>query len=206
MIKLSILTPMYNTAQYITKALDSIPRRDDIEVLVRDNASTDDSLALVKQYKKDHPELNLKVFANKTNKGIAYSVNKLLSGAQGKYYHVLDSDDYLYTEKYNEVIDAIDGEYDIYYINLKTNDGTILEVDPKSEICPVANTTKIVRREFASGLKHQEDRVYDSDWFFNRDLLARNPKCKYTRVTAYHYNYPREGSIMDEYFKSLGFR
>jgi len=194
---------MYNTAPFIKKALDSIPRRNDIEVLIRDNASTDGSLGIVKQYKKDHPELNLMIYANEVNHGFAYSFNLLMESAQGEWYHALDTDDYLYTQKYNEAIEQLSDDYDVVYINLETNDGEILVVNPLNACSPVANTTKFVRREFAKGLKHREDRVHDSDWFFNADLLARNPRRKYTDITAYHYNYPREGSIMDIYFKGL---
>lgn len=203
MIKVSILTAMYNTAPFIEKALDSIPRRDDIEVLVRDNASTDGSLEIVKRYRDTHPELNLMIFANEENRGFSYSFNLLMESAQGEWYHALDSDDYLYTVEYNKAIDMLDDEHDVVYINLKTNEGDILVVDPNNPYSPVANTTKFVRMEFAKGLKHREDRIMDADWFFNADLLARNPRRKYTGITAYHYNYPRTGSLMDLYFRGL---
>lgn len=203
MIKLSVLMAMYNTAPYIEKALDSIPRRDDIEVLIRDNASTDGSLEIVEQYKKGHPNLNLMIFANEENRGFAYSINLLMESAQGEWYHTLDSDDFLYTGEYNKAIEELSDDYDVVYINLRTNGNDILVVDPNNVCSPVANTTKFVRREFAKGLKHREDRIHDADWFFNADLLARNPRCKYTGIIAYHYNYPRSGSLMDLYFKGL---
>ena len=187
MIKLSICIPLWNQEKLIVKALDSIPRRDDIEVIVRDDASTDRSLAVARQYKAEHPDLNLR-------------------GLHGLITELLGNDDYLYTDKYNEVIDMIDGEYDIYYINLRINDGSLIVVDWKSSTCPVADTIKFVRTSFAKGLRYREDRIVDGDAIYNGELLARNPKCKFTNITAYHYNYPRKGSVMDNYFKSLGFR
>ena len=33
------------------------------------------------------------------------------------------------------------------------------------------------------------------DWYFAEELLTRNPKIVYSNVMAYHYNYPREGSL-----------
>lgn len=203
-VKLSILMLVWNTADYVIKALDSIPRRNDIEVLVDDNASTDNSLALIQQYQKDNPELNMTVFARKEESGFSKSLNRLMDLASGEYYHTLDSDDFLYTEEYNRVVDMIDGEYDVYFINLKINNGDILVVDHTSSAYPVSNTTRLVRKSFVEGLRHREDRTYDADWFFNQDLLARKPKCKYTGITAYHYNYPREGSAMDLHYKSIG--
>ena len=54
MIKLSILTPVWNQEELVIKGLDSIPRRDDIEVIVRDDGSTDNTLANLKKYKAEH--------------------------------------------------------------------------------------------------------------------------------------------------------
>lgn len=202
-IKLSICIPLWNQEDLIVKALDSIPRRPDIEVIVRDDASTDRSLEVAKQYKEDHPNLNLRVYANEKNCGVTGNSNRLLDDISGEYYHFLGNDDYLLTDEYNRVIDMIDGEYDIYYINLRINDGTLVLVDWDSDICPVADTIKLVRRSFAEGLRYREDRVVDGDAIYNKELLDRKPKCKFTGITAYHYNYPRRGSIMDLYFRGI---
>lgn len=196
-LKLSVLIPVWNQEELIIRALDSIPRRDDIEVLVRDDSSDDGTLAAVRQYKKNNSDLNLNVFSNRSNKGFGYTVNKLVAGATGEYIYIMDSDDFLYTEKFNYVVDHLTGEYDVVFVNLQTNDGTILSVQPNGLNNPCANSTRFVKREFIKGLKHREDRIADSDRFFSQDILARNPKCEYTGITVYHYNYPREGSLSD---------
>ena len=68
MIKLSVLIPVWNQEELVINALEHLPRRDDIEVLVIDDGSTDNTLANLRKYKEDHPELNLTVVANKGNK------------------------------------------------------------------------------------------------------------------------------------------
>lgn len=196
-LKLSVLIPVWNQEELVILALDSIPRRDDIEVLVRDDSSDDGTLAAVRQYKKNNSDLNLKVFSNRSNKGFGYTVNKLVASATGEYIYIMDSDDFLYTEKFNYVVDHLTGEYDVVFVNLQTNDGTILSVQPNGLNNPCANSTRFVKRDFIKGLKHKEDRIADSDRFFSQDILARNPKCEYTGITVYHYNYPREGSLSD---------
>lgn len=206
MIKLSLCIPLWNQEGLIIKALESIPRRDDIEVIVRDDASTDRSLSITKRYKEMHPDLNMRVYSNEKNFGVTGNSNRLLDDANGEFYHFLGNDDYLYTDEYSKVIDMLDEKYDIYYINLQLNDGSLLVVDWSSSVCPVADTIKLVRKSFADGLRYREDRVVDGDAIYNSELLARNPRCKFTGITAYHYNYPREGSVMDIYFKSLGYR
>ncbi|MBO5740768.1 MAG: glycosyltransferase [Bacteroidaceae bacterium] len=194
--KLSILVPCFNQEVLAIKALDSIPRRDDVEVIASDDGSSDKTLCNLVMYKEAHPELNLIIRANGRNGGCFYNGNRLLDLAQGEYIHTLDNDDYLYTEEYSRAIDQIDGE-DCVYISLRINNGFVLDVSPDSRMSLCAPTTKFVRRAFAEGIRYPEDRKNDGDWFYNVELVNRNPVCKYTHIVAYHYNHPREGSIYD---------
>jgi glycosyltransferase involved in cell wall biosynthesis len=61
-IKLSIAIPTYNGAKYIREALDSIiAQLDDIdeepEIVISDNASTDETLEVIREYQKKYPSL-----------------------------------------------------------------------------------------------------------------------------------------------------
>ena len=194
---LSILSCFYNEEQYVDKLLDSVPRRPDIEVLARDDASTDGTYQKLLDYKEAHPELNLRVYHDTVNHGAFYNGNRLLELATGDYIHFLDGDDYLYTDEYNAALDWLDGVTDCVYINLQINSGMTFVLSEESRIALCAQTTKFVRREFAEGIRFKEDEKNAGDWFYNLDLLARNPTCKYTKITAYHYNHPRDGSIYD---------
>lgn len=192
--RLSILTSLWNQPERIVRTLDSIPRRDDIEVLVWDDASTDESLAVVEKYKAAHPELNIKIFKNDENHGCAYTANRLHEAATGEYFHYLDCDDYLYTDEYNKALNMVDGE-DVVYFNLKVNDGMVLALTPDSKMGLCSPISRFIRTDFAVGAKLREDRKADGDWFFNLEIMERNPKEKFTGITAYHYDFPREGSL-----------
>lgn len=191
---LSILIPTWNQEVLAIRALDSIPRRDDIEVIVSDDASTDNTWANILQYKEEHPELNLKVFRNEKNLGCFGNGNLIGTYATGEYTHGLDNDDYLYTEEYSRVVDMIDGE-DAIYMNLEVNSGEILVLNEMNRRVYCAPITRIVRREFAKNLRFRPVKGGMPDWYFNEDFLALNPKCKYTGIVAYHHNFPREGSV-----------
>lgn len=192
--KLSILVPCFNQEVLAIRALDSIPRRKDIEVIARDDGSSDHTLDNLLRYKDEHPELNLRVESNGKNLGCFANGNRLLADATGEYIHTLDNDDYLYTDNYSGVIDTIDGE-DCIYFDLRINSGTIFSLTEASRRNFCAPTTKFVRRALVEDIRYPEDRKNDGDWFYNEELLRRNPVCKYTFVVAYHYNHPREGSI-----------
>jgi len=201
--KVSILSAFYNEEQYVDKLLDSVPRRADLEVIARDDASTDGTYAKLLAYKEAHPDLTLTVLHDDVNHGCFYNANRLLEAATGEYIHFLDGDDYLYTDTYSAAMDWLDGETDCVYINLRINSGVTFVLSPETRVCLCAPTTKFVRRAFADGIRFPEGERNAGDWYYNNELLARNPTCKYTNLVAYHYNHPREGSIYDLLSKGL---
>lgn len=202
MIKLSILTPVYNQQELVIKMLDNLPRRSDVEVLVRDDGSMDDTLANLLCYRVEHPGLNLRVYSNGKNRGVAYTKNRLLADAEGDYFHIHDSDDYVYTDLYDGLIDRLDGA-DIYCMDLIVNDGRRFVVDDEHKRGYCAQIARFIRRDFAEGLQFPEDIRAGDDWYFAEALLERNPRTVYTGVAAYHYNFPREGSLYDLQIKGL---
>ena len=196
--KLSILTPVWNQEELVIKGLDSIPRRDDIEVLVRDDGSTDNTLSNLKQYKAEHPELNMRVFSNGKNLGVAATANKLLAAAKGEFFHFLMSDDMVLTDNYNSLIDRLyDLDADILAMDLLVNNGDIWQLTPKVDEAWCAQACRFIRRSIVEGIKYPEKVKAGEDWFFHKEMMARNPRVIYSGVTAYRYNFPREGSLMN---------
>ena len=195
-MKLSILIPVYNQEELVIKALDNLPRRNDIEVIARDDGSTDDTLANLLAYKAEHPSLNLQVFSNGRNRGVAYTKNRLLEAATGEYFHIHDSDDYVYTTQYDALIDRLNGA-DIYCMNLVVNDGSALDIKPSTNGFYCAQIARFIRKEFAEGILFPEDVRAGDDGFYAVELMKRNPSTVYTGIPAYHYNFPREGSLCD---------
>ncbi|KEY56511.1 glycosyltransferase family 2 protein [Serratia sp. DD3] len=96
---LSIIVPFYNNEDFIIDSLGSLfdQIRDDIEVVIIDDGSTDSSFVLVNEFllKKQHP---LVKFISQTNGGIANARNVGLQNAGGRYVTFLDGDDMLCTD------------------------------------------------------------------------------------------------------------
>jgi glycosyltransferase involved in cell wall biosynthesis len=198
MIKLSILIPVWNQEELVIKALDCLPRRDDIEVLVRDDGSTDNTLANLKRYKEEHPELNLTVVANKGNKGVAWTKNRLLKAAKGEWFHVHDSDDWVYTNLYDKMITewlANCKDADVVCMDLEINGGVRYPLNENTQRVYCAQISRFIKRDFVKGMTFPENIRAGDDWYFAEELLTRNPKIVYSGVMAYHYNFPREGSL-----------
>ena len=112
MPKISILVAVYNTAAYLPQCLDSLLSQTlkDIEVICVDDASTDNSLALLHQYaEKDN---RVKVFALKENCGQAHARNVGLSHATGDYIGFVDSDDWLSQDALEKVCESFRDDVD----------------------------------------------------------------------------------------------
>ena len=75
--------PLYNQERLFKIGLDSIPPREDIEIIIIDDGSTDDSLEEVRNYQLTSPK-NITVLRNEKNMGVAYTVNKGIDHAKGE--------------------------------------------------------------------------------------------------------------------------
>ena len=93
----SVLMPVYNGEKYIKEAIDSILCQTftDFELLICNDASTDRSMDIVRQYR----DSRIKVLENQTNSGIVYTRNKLFTEAQGTYLSIMDCDDIAQKQK-----------------------------------------------------------------------------------------------------------
>lgn len=92
----SILIPVFNHEKYIEECLTSIINLTytDIEVLICDDGSIDNSLSIVKSWCLQHPGLDVKIFSQE-NKGVCHTLNRLLNEASGEFIITCASDDAL---------------------------------------------------------------------------------------------------------------
>lgn len=128
MIKLTIMIPNYNQEVLLKRALQSIPKRADIEVLIVDDCSTDSSLQVIQDWINTNRDEfgHLEVKCNETNQGCGFGKHWAYEKAQGEYIITLDSDDYLYTERFTEALDRLyRTQSDMIFISNKINDGGV---------------------------------------------------------------------------------
>jgi glycosyltransferase involved in cell wall biosynthesis len=95
-IWLSILVPVYNVEAHLQQCVLSIMSQidDGVEVILLDDLSTDNSLALAERLAREFPQI--RVLNHLHNQGPSAARNNLLEAAQGTYVWFVDSDDYLY--------------------------------------------------------------------------------------------------------------
>ena len=201
-IKISVIIPCYNQQELVLKAIDSIPKRNDIEIIVIDDGSTDNSWNNLLEYRNEHPKMfNLILLYNEENKGVAYTVNRGYDVAKGEYVVLLGSDDYFYTNAFEEAIKELDGT-DLIYFDIRVNNGDVWGVnnDSKYALC---GSVKFMRRAFIADTRCPENKKWGEDLCFYNELQAKKPTEKFTHIIVKHYNYPRENSLTDLARKGL---
>ena len=101
-ITVSVIIPSYNTAQYITKAIKSALNQtlQEIEVIVVDDASQDNTVEIVRQIN----DVRLKLLINQKNLGAGGARNQALKAAKGKWVAVLDSDDWYSSNRLERLV------------------------------------------------------------------------------------------------------
>ena len=96
---LSIVVPAYNVEKYLAKCLDSMVVKEilaDIEVLIINDGSKDQTAVIAQGYCDKYPETFY--LYNKENGGHGSGINYGIKYATGKYFKVVDGDDWLNTE------------------------------------------------------------------------------------------------------------
>lgn len=96
---LSICIPTYNRAQYLKESLDILlpqllPLKADVEVLVSDNCSTDNTQEVVERAQAQY-SIDLAYTKNEKNIGGNNNMVKVVARAKGEYVYIMGDDDYL---------------------------------------------------------------------------------------------------------------
>lgn len=126
MAKVSVIVPVYNTEKYVERCLDSLihqTRKDEMEIIVVNDGSTDNSEEIIKKYREQ-----VKYYA-KENEGIAKTRNFGIEKATSEYIMFVDSDDYIEPTLIEKLKPYMDQKIDLIKFKLQKVDekGKIIE-------------------------------------------------------------------------------
>lgn len=112
MLKYSVIVPVYNVENYLSRCIDSLLAQNyaDLEILLIDNGSNDQSGQICENYAAQ--------FSNITayhipNKGVGSARNFGLSKAKGEFICFVDADDYLVGNLFSDVESQLDSQLDL---------------------------------------------------------------------------------------------
>lgn len=105
---ISFAIPCYNSEAYMTHAIESIlPGGEDVEIIIVNDGSKDNTSRIGHEYAEKYPDI-IKVI-DKENGGHGDAVNSGLAAASGKYFKVVDSDDWVKEESLHRILQVLRG-------------------------------------------------------------------------------------------------
>lgn len=213
-MKVSIVIPVFNTAQYLPNCLDSIAAQTftDFEVILVDDGSTDQSGVICDAYAEKDSRFKV---IHRANGGVSSARNEGVEQAQGEWICYVDSDDMVLPDYVKDMVDAIEGDRCLVMTSIAhrdhdhviTEDITLQGAEaPRYMLAhhilvdsgPVA---KLFNREllqhhhllFPEGIHYGEDMVYFYTYLNLVDTVVLRTKVDYL-VSV------REGSLTTRYF------
>lgn len=219
---ISIIIPVYNTQDYLTRCLDSVLNSTykEIEIICIDDGSTDGSGDVLDRYAEIDSRIRV---VHQANKGVSAARNEGIRQATGKYVFFLDSDDYVHrscfellariTSKRNADIvcgGVCKGEMDpngeLIFCEKEIRKIQETEI-PEDKYLLVYVTARLIRKQIATDIMFDETVRIAEDRVFNYRLMERYSNSVILEVpTVLYCYYQRAGSILNGEKHSSGER
>lgn len=104
---LSVAIPCYNSEAYMEKCIDSLlVGGEEVEILIVDDGSTDKTAEIADAYAEKYPTIVRAI--HQENGGHGEAVNAGIRNAQGLYFKVVDSDDWVNKEAYEKILKTLE--------------------------------------------------------------------------------------------------
>ena len=208
---LTISVAAYNLENIIEENLKSFIRckeKDFLEVIVTDDGSKDNTAKIVSEYESRYPEIIKLIRQN--NKGAGSTVNSGIKNAKGKYFKMIDGDDWIESENLDRLINKLkEIEVDMAITNYETySDATkkiidktkyLIEENKQYEIEKIClkNNFQMHNILYKTSILKKNEIVLDNGFYTDMEyLLLPIPFIKkviYFDLDVYVYRIAREG-------------
>ena len=220
--KVSIIIPIYNVAKYLPACLDSIltQTHQNLEILLIDDGSTDDSDKIADKYAKKDPRIKV---IHQTNHGQSSARNNGLSKATGDYISFIDGDDQVKPTFIADLLAPFQNQSiaisvcGIHYKRLKAKTAEDVYINPlrlrkkketkKSYILRLlaldgrmySSVNKLYKADIAKTLKFDESLNFAEDTKFVLDYLKKaKGEIAFVLKPLYIYNFGTSGSTINQ--------
>ena len=205
-MKISLIVSVYNTRQYLAKCLDSLAAQtmDEIEVLVINDGSPDDSQILIDEYEKKYDFIH---GYKKVNGGLSDARNYGVEKAIGEYVAFVDSDDYITPDMCEKMyclakekdLDVVVCDTFMDYIDysfvLKADQGFTEDPIRSYIMCYPNAPARLIKREIFNNVSFKKGIWYEDLQLMPR-LVFYTDKIGFANEAFYHY-LQRNESIMN---------
>ena len=151
---LTIAVPSFNAEKYLVETIPTVLNLKNIELvdlIIINDGSKDDTLSVANKMKRDYP--NIIQIVDKENGGHGSAVNSGIKYAKGKYFKVLDADDWVDTENLDKLIEYlkitdIDEIVSPYYKVIVDSKGDIINSEEYNEFDKIEDQVEYTADEF----------------------------------------------------------
>ena len=211
--KISIVIPIYNTEKYLQETINCIIYQtigflDNIQLILVDDYSTDNSQILCENYQSMYPE-NIKYIRLEKNCGVSAARNVGLTMAKGKYITFLDSDDLWslnamekaiqFLEDHEAEIDMVsanieffDGWCQSHVCNIELEKSRIIDIHMEYKKIRSNGPVAVIKTEIAKKYCFDESQSCWEDTKYINQIILR--KQKYGMLADVKYYYRRRKS------------
>lgn len=140
---ISVVIPAYNHERFIGAAIESVLQQSitDFELIIVDDGSTDGTAAVIKGY--DDPRIS---YYHQENQDAYNTINRGISLAKGQYISILNSDDVYTTDRFEKILDHING----------TDTACVI-----TDVIPISDSdVEFTDPEFGWNVWHQKNRTF----------------------------------------------
>ncbi|MBQ6099320.1 MAG: CDP-glycerol glycerophosphotransferase family protein [Methanobrevibacter sp.] len=210
--KFSVVMAIYNKEKYVGEAIGSIINQSldfkkNIEIILVDDKSTDNTLSVLENYQKSYPK-NITLITNEKNQGPAFSRNEGLKHARGEFVNFLDADDtiskgaFLHAYKFlkkHEEIDIV--SIPIYYfgvrrgphnLNFKFEKNQVINLHDNPSYIQLSGPSSFIRLEKLKNYSFNNNLKVSEDALLIAQMLLDNPNIGFLSADRYHYR--KDGS------------
>ena len=148
----SIVLCTFNGEKFLKEQLDSLISQTypNLEIIIVDDDSTDDTRKILNSYASKHPEI--KLYFNERNLGFNKNFEKAISLSTGEYISICDQDDFWFPEKIEKLVKAIGVNWAVFsnseYVDFKKKS---MNVNLLRSLLPIKNYQSILMENFFTG-------------------------------------------------------
>ena len=180
MIKVSVIIPIYNAEQYLKQCIDSVVNQtlQDIEIILVNDASTDGSLDICKQYEAS--DKRVKLIDKPVNQGLAAARNTGMEVCTGEYIAFLDADDWMELDAYERIYSVAHANNSdmVFYNCMENEDGHRFSKFMRCGAFDREQIKKEILPRTLSGINEKGGKgtIRWCNWlrFYKREMIERN--------------------------------
>ena len=223
---ISVVMPIYNANQFVAEAIDSVIAQNigfenNIELILVDDGSTDNTEAICREYIKRYPQ-NIQ-YLKQANKGVSSARNSGLKLARGQYINFFDADDIwskdafkqsiAFLERHGRSVDFVASKIKFFEDSIDSHPSNYkfkrtrvidLEKEPDNPIFHII--TCVFKREALEGRRFDEQLPITEDGKLLGEILLDKKAYGVLKSSSYYYRKRSDqGSAIGNQFKNKAF-